>query len=78
MWSIFESKRAQKSLDRIPREILKRYEKWKEIVYFSGPAGLRLIKGFRDEMLQGKLFGYRASRLSIQYRIIYKIEKIFL
>jgi hypothetical protein len=28
--------------------MLKRYEKWKELVRISGPAGLRLIKRFYE------------------------------
>jgi addiction module RelE/StbE family toxin len=56
-------------------EILKRYEKWKDVVKISGPSGLRLIKGFHDEALKGKWRGHRSSRLGQQYRIIYKIEE---
>ena len=47
----------------------------KDIVETSGPAGLRLIKGFRDEALRGEWKGNRSSRLNQQYRVIYKIEK---
>ena len=54
MWEVYEHRRASKRLDRLPLELLKRYEKWKDIVRISGPAGLRLIKGFHDEGLQGK------------------------
>ncbi len=52
---------------------MKRYEKWKDIVKISGPAGLRLIKGFHDELLRGKWSGYRSSRLGLRYRVIYRI-----
>lgn len=55
-------------------EILKRYEKWKDIVAISGPLGLRLIRGFNDEALSGEWKGYRSSRLGQQYRVIYRIE----
>jgi addiction module RelE/StbE family toxin len=58
----------------LPDDILKRYEKWKDIAAISGPAGLKQIKGFNDEALRGEWKGYRSSRLNIQYRIIYKIE----
>ncbi len=74
MWAIYEHKTAIKQLNSLPVDILKRYEKWKDIVVISGPAGLKQIKGFNDEPLQGKWKGYRSSRLNIQYRIIYKIE----
>ena len=58
----------------MPQDVLKRYEKWKDIVEVSGPQGLKLIKGFRDEALRGEWKGYRSSRLSQQYRVIYKVE----
>ena len=75
MWKIYEHKRAIKHLNLLPKEVLKRYEKWKDIVALSGPDGLRGIKGFNDEPLQGEWKGHRSSRLNIQYRVIYKIEK---
>ena len=74
MWRIYEHKKAVKSLNLLPNEILKRYEKWKDIVAISGPSGLKNIRGFNDEPLHGKWEGYRSSRLNIQYRIIYRIE----
>lgn len=74
MWKIYEHKNAIKQLKLLPIEILKRYEKWKDIVALSGPKGLKQIKGFNDEALRGEWKGYRSSRLNIQYRIIYKIE----
>jgi mRNA-degrading endonuclease YafQ of YafQ-DinJ toxin-antitoxin module len=53
------------------REILRRYEKWKDIAMLSGPPGLRLIRGFNDEALSGKWDGHRSSRLGLQWRVIY-------
>ena len=73
MWDVYEHRRVAKQLDVLPLEILKRYEKWKDIASVSGPTGLRLIKGFHDEALRGKWQGYRSSRLSLQYRVIYKV-----
>jgi addiction module RelE/StbE family toxin len=75
MWIVYEHKRVAKSLVAAPIEILQRYEKWKDIVLISGPQGLRNIKGFHDEALSGKWAGYRSSRLNLQYRVIYKVEK---
>ena len=75
MWEIYEHRRAAKRLDRLPKDILKRYEKWKDIVRISGPQGLRQIKGFHDESLQGRWTGHRSSRLGDQYRVIYKVEE---
>ena len=37
MWEIYEHRNAVKELDALPVEILKRYEKWKDIVRISGP-----------------------------------------
>ena len=75
MWRIEEHRRIEKQMKSAPIEILKRYEKWKDIVSISGPDGLRQIKGFRDESLSGEWKGHRSSRLNIQYRVIYKIQK---
>ena len=73
MWRIDEHRRVDKRLSRAPKGILKRYEKWKDIAALSGPPGLRLIKGFHDEALSGKWVGYRASRLGLQWRVIYRV-----
>jgi len=75
MWVIYEHRRVPRQIRGIPQDILKRYEKWKDIVTFSGPSGLRLIKGFHDESLRGEWQGHRSSRLGRQYRVIYRIEK---
>ena len=72
MWRIEEHRRVDKQLDAVPQEILKRYEKWKDIAVISGPPGLRLIAGFHDESLSGKWKGHRSSRLGLQYRVIYR------
>ena len=64
----------------MPKDILKRYEKWLDMAMISGPPGLRTIKGFRDEALSGEWKGHRSSRLSIQYRVIYRVvaaEQLF-
>ena len=75
MWQIYEHRRVSRSLRRLPKEVLERYEKWKDIVMISGPEGLRSIRGFNDEALRGEWQNYRSSRLNLQYRIIYKIER---
>ena len=74
MWAILEHRRVDKQLQSMPQEILKRYEKWKDIVAISGPEGLRLIKGFHDEALRGKWRGHGSSRLGLRCRVVYKIE----
>lgn len=75
MWQVYEHNRVAKQLDALPREVLKRYEKWKDIVMVTGPDGLRQIRGFRDEALRGDWKGHRSSRLNVQYRVIYRTDK---
>ncbi len=75
MWQIFEHRNLQRRIRKIPKTVLKRYEKWKDIVEISGPTGLRQIRGFNDEALRGDWRGHRSSRLSDQFRVIYKIER---
>jgi len=73
MWRIEEHRRVDKQAQALPKEVLKRYEKWKDIATLSGPPGLRWIKGFHDEALTGKWKGHRSSRLGEQHRIIYRV-----
>ena len=75
MWHIYEHRRTAKRLRGLPLDILKRYEKWKDIVRISGPQGLRRIRGFNDESLEGEWTGHRSSRLNQQYRVIYRAER---
>ena len=75
MWEVYEHRRLVRRLPRLPKEILTRYEKWKDIVRLSGPRGLKLIKGFHDEALRGEWKGNRSSRLGMQFRVIYRVEK---
>ena len=75
MWRIEEHRRVDKLLSGLaPIEILKRYEKWKDIARLSGPPGLRMIKGFHDEGLSGEWKGHRSSRLGLQWRVIYQVS----
>ncbi len=73
MWTVWEHRRLQKEFKKVPVEVQKRYQKWKDVVVFSGPQGLRAIKGFRDEALRGRWRGHRSSRLNRQYRVIYRV-----
>ena len=75
MWEIYEHKRTLRQKKRLPTEILKRYQKWKDIVLISGPSGLKAISGFNDESLTGQWQGHRSSRLNQQYRVIYRVER---
>ena len=73
MWEVYEHRRITRRVQRLPAEVLRRYEKWKDIVRASGPSGLRLIKGFHDEALRGEWKSHRSSRLGLQYRVIYTV-----
>ena len=73
MWTILEHRRVAKQLQSLPKEVLERYERWKDIAMISGPRGLRLIKGFHDEALRGEWKGSRSSRLGLKYRVMYEI-----
>jgi mRNA-degrading endonuclease YafQ of YafQ-DinJ toxin-antitoxin module len=75
MWTIVEHRRVERQLaGSVPIEVLKRYEKWKDIARLSGPQGLRKIKGFHDESLFGAWKGHRSSRLGLQWRVIYRAD----
>jgi len=74
MWQVLEHRRVVRRVSKLPVKILKRYQKWKDIVSISGPSGLRMIKGFRDEPLRGEWKGHRSSRLGDQYRVVYLVE----
>ena len=73
MWEVLEHRRLDRQLAKAPREVLKRYEKWKDIARLSGPPGVRLIKGFHDEALTGEWRGHRSCRLGDQWRVIYRV-----
>jgi mRNA-degrading endonuclease RelE of RelBE toxin-antitoxin system len=55
--------------------VVKKYELWKEIVFRHGPEKLKEFPGFHDEGLKGTRAGERSSRLSLHYRVIYRVDK---
>ena len=75
MWHIREHHRLDKVIAKLPLQVVKKYELWKNIVFRHGPDKLREFPGFHDEKLKGEFKGQRSSRLNIQYRVIYSIEK---
>ena len=74
MWKILEQKSIKKSVLKVPPQVLKKYELWKDIVFRHGPSKLKEFPGFNDEALKGDRKGQRSSRLSLQYRVIYEVE----
>lgn len=75
MWHIREYRNLDKIIAKLPLQVVKKYELWKDIVFRHGPDKLREFPGFHDEKLKGEFEGQRSSRLNIQYRVIYSIEK---
>ena len=75
MWHIREHQKLDKVIAKLPLQVVKKYELWKDIVFRHGPGKLREFPGFHDEKLKGEFEGQRSSRLNIQYRVIYSIEK---
>lgn len=74
MWTIVEERDAAKALDKLPRQVGEKYAMWCAIVRQSGPHGLRVMKSFHDEKLSGKLAHLRSSRLSQQWRVLYRTD----
>ncbi len=75
MWEIFESKAAEKNINKLPDHILEKYEFWRNVVQISGIEGLKQFAGFKDHPLKGEWAGYRSSYLNSAYRVIYTYEK---
>lgn len=75
MWHIEEHHDVEKVCRKLPQEIVKKYELWKSIVFRHGPEKLREFPGFYDEKLKGNRQRQRSSRLSLQYRVIYVVER---
>lgn len=74
MWHILEHRDITKTCKKIPLQVLKKYELWKDLVFRHGPEILKEFPGFHDEKLKGGRKGQRPSRLSLQYRVIYRIN----
>jgi proteic killer suppression protein len=75
MWLIREHASIRKSCQSVPESVVRKYELWKDIVFRHGPEKLREFPGFHDEKLKGRRKGERSSRLSLQYRVIYTVER---
>jgi addiction module RelE/StbE family toxin len=74
MWEVLESRPCKRQLRRAPKEVVKQYEAWKEVVQASGPRALRLIPGYRDHALKGEWKGARSSYLTKKWRVLYVVE----
>lgn len=74
LWTILESRQAKKEIERLPPQVLRKYQFWLGMVQTQGPEAVQLFPGFKDEVLKGEWKGFRSSRLNIQYRVIYRVE----
>jgi len=74
MWHIKEHRKIEKTITKLPLQVIKKYELWKDIVYRHGPEKLREFPGFNDEKLKGDRLGQRSSRLNALFRVIYIVE----
>jgi plasmid maintenance system killer protein/DNA-binding XRE family transcriptional regulator len=75
MWQILEYRELEKAARRIPSEIWEKYDVWKGLVHRHGPEILRQFPGYHDEKLRGDREGQRSSRLNLQYRVIYAVDR---
>ncbi len=75
MWHIYEHKDIFRYCRKVPLQVKKKYELWKDLIFRHGPGILKEFPGFHDEKLKGERRGQRSSRLSLQYRVIYSVEK---
>jgi plasmid maintenance system killer protein len=75
MWNILEHRSIAGTCKKLPVQVVKKYELWKDIVFRHGPDKLKEFPGFHDEKLKGDRTGQRSSRLNLQYRVIYEVEK---
>ena len=69
------TKRAAKSLARLPRHVAVNLFLWKREVEQHGLEAVQKIPGYHDEPLKGKLHGVRSVRLGLGYRAYYRIEQ---
>ena len=73
--SVVITKRAEKSLRKVPEQVARNFFTWKGQVEEEGIEVIRKLPGYHDEPLQGKLNGYvRSARLGRGYRVYYSVQ----
>ncbi len=75
MLAVKEHHDIAKLCRKLPAAVVKKYELWKSLLFRHGTDTLRAFPGLHDEKLRGERAGQRSSRLSLQYRVIYAVEK---
>ena len=73
-WGTIDFLQLDKRCRKLPASVLKKYDLWKNLVFRHGPDVLKTFPGFHDEKLKGERAGQRSSRLSLQYRVIYRVD----
>ncbi|MCM0604452.1 MAG: type II toxin-antitoxin system mRNA interferase toxin, RelE/StbE family [Xanthomonadaceae bacterium] len=73
--TVKSTKRARKSLEKAPKQVVQAYATWARSVFVVGLAEIQKIPGYHDEPLSGKLKGIRSFRLSQGYRGYYRVVK---
>ena len=71
MWHIREHRSVHKACEKLPLQVLGKYELWKNLIFRHGPDILKQFPGFKDEKLIGDPIGQRSSRLNLKYRVLY-------
>ena len=66
---------VEKQLRMLPKETIKRLQRWVIYIETIGLMETRKIPGFHDKSLKGKWKGYRSVRLGYKWRVIYKHDK---
>ncbi len=75
MREVLEHRSISGTCRKLPPQVLKKYELWKQIVTEHGPEKLAEFPGFNDEALKGDRKGQRSSRMNLHYRLIYVVER---
>jgi proteic killer suppression protein len=69
------SKRAEKSLRVVPKQVAVSFFLWKKEIEKHGVDDVRKIPGYHDEPLEGKLKGFaRSVRLGKGFRAYYSLR----
>jgi hypothetical protein len=53
MWNILEHRSISGTCKKLPIQVVKKYELWKDLVFRHGPDKLKEFPGFHDEKLKG-------------------------
>lgn len=70
---VVTSKRAKKSLRKVPHQVAVAFVFWRESVKEHRLEQIQKIPGYHDEGLSGRLRGLRSFRLSLGYRGFYRV-----